>query len=98
VDRERASQIALSPRVVQLALRTSVIVGSVLNLINQGDALFGDAKLNVLKLLLTYLVPYGVATFSATHALLGAERRMASTADTREGLRPLAGRSGGAGP
>lgn len=51
---------------MQLALRTSLFIGSLLNLINQGDALFGEAPLVPAKLILTYLVPYGVATFSAT--------------------------------
>lgn len=74
MDRARAYEIASSSRVVQLALRTSVIVGSVLNLINQGDALLGDAKLHLFKLALTYLVPYCVATYSATSVLLKSER------------------------
>ncbi|HEX6240396.1 MAG TPA: nitrate/nitrite transporter NrtS [Polyangiales bacterium] len=59
-------RIASSPSIVGLALRMSAVIGSVLNLINQGDALFGDAKLVFGKLLLTYLVPYCVATYSAT--------------------------------
>lgn len=44
----------------------SLCVGTLLNIINQGDALFGAAPLVVEKLLLTYLVPYCVATYSAT--------------------------------
>lgn len=42
----------------------SLVVGSVLNLINQGAVLWGDAELNVTQMLLTYLVPYCVSTFS----------------------------------
>jgi hypothetical protein len=34
-----------------------------LNLINQGDALFGNGQINVLKMILTFAVPYGVATY-----------------------------------
>lgn len=59
-------ELASSARVVKLALKTSLVVGSVLNLINQGDALFGSAQLDLLKLCLTYTVPYLVATYSAT--------------------------------
>ena len=59
-------EVASSPVVVKLALRTSVFVGSLLNLINQGDALLGEARLDVFKLALTYCVPYCVATYSAT--------------------------------
>jgi hypothetical protein len=62
----RALEIATSPLVVKLALRTSLLIGSLLNVINQGDALFGTGELQPLKLVLTYMVPYGVATYSAT--------------------------------
>ena len=60
--------IATSKSVVSKALKISLIVGSILNLINQGDALLAMAfdQLNVLKLLFTYLVPYGVTTYTAT--------------------------------
>lgn len=72
--RRRALKIASSPQVVRLALRMSALIGTVLNLINQGDALFGDAKLVPGKVLLTYLVPYCVATYSATSVSLRLER------------------------
>jgi hypothetical protein len=65
-----ALDVATSAVVVKLALRTSVIVGSLLNLINQGDALFGHAQLDAFKLALTYCVPYCVATYSATSITL----------------------------
>lgn len=68
--RQRALAIALSPAVVRLGLRTSLVVGSVLNLINQGDALFGTGEVAPTKLLLTYCVPYAVATYSATSITL----------------------------
>jgi len=44
---------------------TALIVGTVLNLINQGDALLGMASINWLKLVLTYCVPYAVCTYGA---------------------------------
>ena len=43
----------------------ALIVGAVLNLINQGDALFGDARVDWTKLMLTFVVPYCVATYGA---------------------------------
>ncbi len=43
----------------------ALIVGAILNLINQGDVLWGDARLNVTKMLLTFAVPYCVATYGA---------------------------------
>lgn len=69
-----ALAIATSAPVVLLGLRMSLLIGSVLNLINQGDALFGDAPLVPAKLLLTYLVPYCVATYSATSVTLRLSR------------------------
>jgi hypothetical protein len=70
-----AFQIASSPQVVKLALRMSLVVGSVLNLINQGDAVFGGGTVDTFKLGLTYLVPYCVATYSATSITLQRLRR-----------------------
>lgn len=52
----------------------SLIVGSLLNLINQGDALFGTRSVDVFKLCLTYMVPYCVATYSATSITLQRQR------------------------
>jgi len=43
----------------------ALIVGAILNLINQGDALFSDGRLNWTKLILTFAVPYCVATYGA---------------------------------
>jgi hypothetical protein len=47
------------------AFLAALVIGTVLNLINQGDALFGPASLDWLKLGLTYFVPYGVTTYGA---------------------------------
>jgi hypothetical protein len=66
----RALEIATSSQVVGLGLRMAALIGTVLNVINQGDALFGTAALVPGKLLLTYLVPYCVATYSATSVSL----------------------------
>jgi hypothetical protein len=43
----------------------ALIVWTILNLINQGEALLAAHSLNVAKLLLTYLVAYCVATYGA---------------------------------
>jgi len=61
-------EIALSSSVMQRAIKVSLIVGTTLNLINQGDTLLklDIDDLNLLKFLLTYLVPYSVTTYTAT--------------------------------
>jgi hypothetical protein len=52
----------------------ALAVGTILNLINQGDAQFGDRPPNLTKLLLTYLVPYFVATYGAVSYQLRQKR------------------------
>jgi hypothetical protein len=43
----------------------ALVVGTILNLINQGDTLVSGRPLDVVKLVLTYIVPYFVATYGA---------------------------------
>lgn len=47
------------------ALRVSLFVGSCLNAINQGPAIWSGAEIEWGKFLLNYVVPYLVASFSA---------------------------------
>ena len=46
------------------AMKLSFVVGTVLNLINQGGALIGNADINWVHCLLNYLVPFLVSAFS----------------------------------
>jgi hypothetical protein len=62
----RLSQICLycvSDGVPRRSFVVALIVGAILNLINQGDALFGRGHLNLIKIILTFAVPYCVATY-----------------------------------
>ncbi|MEP7007201.1 MAG: nitrate/nitrite transporter NrtS [Sphingomonas bacterium] len=43
----------------------AVIIGTILNGINQGDAFFGGHSLVIWKLLLTYFVPFAVASYGS---------------------------------
>ena len=56
---------AVSEGVPQRSLWVALIVGTILNLINQGDTLVSGRPLDVVKLVLTYIVPYFVATYGA---------------------------------
>ena len=67
-------QCAIAPSVLRRSLAAAVIVGTVLNLINQGDALFAGKALDWLKVALTYIVPYCVATYGAVAFRLDAMR------------------------
>ena len=76
-------QSAVAPGVPRRSLAAAVIVGTILNLINQGDALFGGKALDWLKVGLTYIVPFCVATYGAVAFRLDAMRRDAPTSIDR---------------
>lgn len=65
-------RIALSPPVRRTAIRVALIVGTLLVAINHLPALLDGSVTagNALQIGLTYLVPYGVSTYSATVAIL----------------------------
>lgn len=66
--------LATTDGVPRCSLSVALVVGTLLNLINQGDALLGLAAISWLKLALTYVVPYGVSTYGAVAARLRHER------------------------
>ena len=68
-------QCSIAPGVPRRSLAAAVVVGTLLNLINQGDALFSGRRLDWLKVVLTYIVPYCVATYGAVAFRLEAMRR-----------------------
>ena len=51
--------------VVRRSVVVAIFVGTILNLINQGDALLDGRAINWSKVLLTFIVPYCVATYGA---------------------------------
>jgi hypothetical protein len=59
----RIWRCCVSDGVPKRSLIVALIVGTILNLINQGDVLFGGGRLNLWKLILTFAVPYAVATY-----------------------------------
>jgi len=60
-------KIGISAGVVQRALKVTLVVGIILNLINQGEVLIqlDFASINLTKFFLTFLVPYSVTTYTA---------------------------------
>ncbi|HKD22969.1 MAG TPA: nitrate/nitrite transporter NrtS [Rhizomicrobium sp.] len=64
----RALRRTFSRPVVTRSLAVSLIVGTVLNAINQGAEIMHGQPVNVLKLALTYAVPFFVASFGAYSA------------------------------
>jgi len=55
----------MAPKKVLLkGIRTAFLVGTLLTIINQWDALFGESNLRLIPLILTYLVPFSVFVYS----------------------------------
>ena len=71
---------AVSDGVPRRSVYVALVVGTVLNVINQGDAFLGMASINWLKLVLTYCVPYAVCTYGAVSYQL---RRVHGSAEPR---------------
>jgi hypothetical protein len=69
-----ACRYALTDGVPRRSFWVAVVVGTILNLINQGDRLLAGASLDVAKLVLTYVVPYIVATYGAVSFRLQTQR------------------------
>ncbi len=68
--------VALRRSVVMRAAKTALVVGTLLILINQGDSLLAGVitPAHVAKMLLTFAVPYCVATYSSVGAILDSSR------------------------
>lgn len=76
----------LSRDLVWRAVKISFVVGSILNLVNQGDVLWGAAELSIPHVLLNYLVPFAVSLLSAMQAR--AQSQPVSTAVRTADVRP----------
>lgn len=74
--------IAFQESVWKRALKVAAVVGSILAAINHGDALLsGEATTTEwIKVVLTFLVPYCVATFASVQAI----RRSAGNVELKE--------------
>jgi len=73
----RYARLCFSAGIPKRSALVAIVVGTILNLINQGDALFRGEHIDLLKLALTYVVPYCVATYGAVSYRL----RMDATAE-----------------
>lgn len=67
-------ETALERETVVRSLKVALVVGTALNLINQGDALVSTEQVNIFKCLLTYAVPYCVATYGAVSAVKASQQ------------------------
>lgn len=60
-------KIIFEKQIVKTSLKVALIVGIILNLINQGNFIINldFEKISVSKIILTFIVPYLVSTYSA---------------------------------
>lgn len=58
-------QTAFKRSIVQAAIKVAIVVGTILNVINQGGRLFDGLPLSWFHVGLNYLVPYCVSSYSA---------------------------------
>ncbi|MEE8189089.1 MAG: nitrate/nitrite transporter NrtS [Kiloniellales bacterium] len=59
-----------------------IVVGSILTAINHGDVILAGEQPDYIKVALTYLVPYCVATYGAVTAKRAAWRRQNGAGDS----------------
>jgi hypothetical protein len=69
---DKFTKIAFHRSTVNKAITISLTVGTMLNLINQGDFIFQMQweKISAFKVFLTYLTPFCVSTYSTATALM----------------------------
>lgn len=69
-------QTAATPAILHRSVKVAVIVGTILMLINHGDAIFaGNIDIvRVSKIMLTYLVPFCVSTQASVSATLATKK------------------------
>ncbi|MFT7404638.1 nitrate/nitrite transporter NrtS [Zhongshania sp.] len=71
----RFLEVALQPKVYRTALKVCLLVGTILALINHGSAIFNLSlsTQNILQIILSYLVPYSVSTYSSVKIILNSD-------------------------
>lgn len=71
---KQAWRCAVTEGVPKRSFIVALVVGTILNFINQGDTILGDGRIDVAKLVLTFVVPYAVCTYGAVSSRMRHER------------------------
>ena len=66
---QRFFRAMVSPKIAGNGVKISLVVGTMLNLVNQGEYLLAGQRLMIGHALLNYLVPFLVACYSGAKAL-----------------------------
>jgi hypothetical protein len=59
---------SLSPAIIVDSFKTALFVGFILNMINNGDIYYNDADISGPNVLLNFIVPFLVSTYSGCRA------------------------------
>ena len=70
----RCVRLSVSDGIPRMSFYAALVVGTILNIINQGDTLLAGESPQYLKGGLTFLVPYCVATYGAVSSRWRAAR------------------------
>ena len=71
MSRAEALRRTFGGAAVRRSLIVAAVIGTVLNAINQGDAIAAGRSVVIWKLLLTYFVPFAVASYGSYAAYRG---------------------------
>jgi len=74
------SQALRHPVTVKRALKVGMVVGTILIAINQGDVLLNGGFPPLWKIILTYMVPYSVSSYSSAMFITELSRSMENPA------------------
>lgn len=77
LHRPSLAAIVFERGIVRRSAIITLVIGTILNVINQGDALVSGTPLVAWKIVLTYIVPYCVATYGAVTTRLDMLKRSA---------------------
>ncbi|MCT4613467.1 MAG: nitrate/nitrite transporter NrtS [Marinifilaceae bacterium] len=70
-------KLIFSKQVVRTAFKLSLIVGTILGLINHGPDIFAHtlSDSQIIQIMVTYLIPYSVSTYSSVCSIRNYEKR-----------------------
>lgn len=63
-------RLATAEPIPRNSLKIALVVGGILNLINQGHAIFGPEAVSISHVLLNFIVPFCVASYSAARNII----------------------------
>jgi hypothetical protein len=64
------ARLVCAPDIAHSSLRIALVVGTVINVVNQGDRLLGGSAIQLGHFLLNYAIPFCVAAYSALQTRL----------------------------